>query len=276
MLNIFGYYRAHFSHKIQSTVYQKLILILTLLLLVSCAGSETKDSLASEQGDAKELYKKGEKQLQNKNYTLAIEKFETLESRYPFGPYAQQAQLDIAYAYFELQEPDSAIAAADQFIKLNPRHKHVDYAYYVKGLANFSRFDGALDRFIPKDLGDLDTNPIKQAFNDFKRLVTRFPDSPYAADAEQRMIYLRNLLANHEYKVAEFYQRRGAPVAVINRSTHLIKTYDGSDVIPDTLVLMANAYKKLGLQDSLEDTLKVISLNFPGRAPQLTEEIESR
>lgn len=256
-------------------MYQRLALILTLLLLISCAGPEKKDSLASEQGDARELYQKGEKQLDKQNYTLAIDSFETLESRYPFGRYAQQAQLDIAYAYYKLGEPDSAIAAADQFIKLNPRHPHVDYAYYVKGLANFSRFDGIFDRFIDKDLGDLDTNPIKQAFHDFNRLVSRFPDSPYAADAEQRMVYLRNLLASHEYKVAEFYQRRGAAVAVINRSKYLIENYDGSDVIPDTLVLLANAYKKLGLEDALQDTIKVITLNFPDKAAQLTENIEA-
>jgi len=209
--------------------------------------------------------------FQNKTFHL-IEQFEKLEAAYPFGEYAQKAQLDIAYAHYKMHEPEAAIAAADQFIRLNPLHENVDYAYYIKGLANATRYDGFFDKFIPKDLGDLDPNPLKQAFLDFKLLVRRFPDSRYAEDAKQRMVYLRNALARHEYNVADFYWRRGAYVAVINRCTDLMRDYDGAEIMPETIALMARAYRKLGLEEEYADAVKLFEANFPQRKALLEED----
>ena len=246
---------------------KKLFSILLLaLFLTACASTGDKaESKADADANAEKLYQKAKKQLDKKNYELAIDSYEKLESAYPFGPYAQKAQMDIAFAHYKMHEPEAAIAAADQFIKLNPLHENVDYAYYIKGLANATRYDGFFDRFVKKDLGDLDPNPLKQAFLDFKLLVRRFPDSRYAEDARQRMVFLRNALAKHEYNVAEFYSRRGANVAVINRCGGIIKDYDGAEIMPETLALMARAYQALGLQQEHDDTVKLFETNYPDR-----------
>ncbi len=250
---------------------KKLLLLLVVSLFVTACAT-TGDKESDPNATAQKLYEKGKKQLDLKNYELAIDQFEKLEAAYPFGEYAQKAQLDIAYAHYKMREPEAAIAAADQFIRMNPLHENVDYAYYIKGLANATRYDSFFDKFIPKDLGDLDPNPLKQAFLDFKLLVRRFPDSRYAEDAKQRMVYLRNALARHEYNVADYYWRRGAYVAVINRCTDLLRDYDGAEIMPETIALMARSYKKLGLDEEYADAVKLFETNFPDRKELLEEE----
>jgi len=248
-----------------------ILFLLPVLWLSGCASTSQKHTSAADDGDAKALFEKGKKQMNHGNYLLAIEKFEKLVSRYPFGPYAQQAQLEIAYANYKSQEPDIAIAQAEDFIKFNPQHPHVDYAYYIKALANFKRFEGILDKVAPRDLASLDPNPFKQSFLDFKLLVTRFPQSRYAPDARQRMIFLRNILARHELEVADFYFRRRAWVATANRCEYLMETYDGADSVPDALVLLAKAYKKLGLDDDYDDTVRLIETNYPHMLAKLAQ-----
>jgi len=248
----------------------RILALVSLLVLTACA-TDKKAGIGEIDAASAELYQKGNKLLRQGNYSLAIEQFETLESRYPFGSYAQQSQLETAYSHFKLGEPDSAIAAANQFIKLNPQHPHVDYAYYLKGLANFTRYDGMLDRFIEKDLSLLDMNPLRQSFADFKQLINRFPDSPYAKDAEKRMSFLRNILANHELNIARYYFKRGANVAVVNRGKYLLKHYDGADAVPETLVLIAQAYDKMGLDEPYNNTLSVLEHNFPDKMNGMTK-----
>jgi outer membrane protein assembly factor BamD len=247
----------------------RIFVITCLLMLSACA--KDKAGIGETDAASAELYQRGHKLLNQGNYSLAIEQFETLESRYPFGSYAQQSQLETAYSHYKLSEPDSAIAAANQFIKLNPEHPHVDYAYYLKGIANFSRYDGMLDGIIKKDLSLLDMNPLNQSFADFKQLITQFPESPYAQDAQQRMLFLRNVLAGHELSVAQYYARRGAYVAVVNRCRYLLEHYDGADSIPKALVLMAQAYEKLGLNEPFNNTVSVLEHNFPDSLNGLTK-----
>ncbi len=247
----------------------RILTLACLIAITSCA--KDKAGIGETDAASAELYQKGNKLLGQGNYSLAIEQFETLESRYPFGSYAQQSQLETAYSHFKLSEPDSAIAAANQFIKLNPQHEHVDYAYYLKGIANFSRYDGMLDRFIEKDLSLLDMNPMRQSFADFKQLINRFPDSPYAEDAEKRMLFLRNVLAGHELSVARYYSKRGANVAVVNRCKYLLKHYDGADSVPEALVLIAQAYDKMGLDGPFNNTLSVLEHNFPDKLNGMTK-----
>jgi len=240
-------------------------LILILSLLSGCAlfkGKKEKETEAEATKSAEKLFLEGANAMGLKNYTTAIEIFETLESRYPFGIYAQQAQLEIAYAYYKQGEPDAAIAAADQFIKLNPRHQNVDYAYYLKGLADFHRHDGFFDRFIKRDISKMDPAPFENAFVQFKQLIKRFPNSRYAEDSRQRMIYLRNLLADYEISVAEYYQKRHAWAAVAKRASYVIKHYQGSDSVPKALAILADAYDKLGMETAKAETLKVIEHNF--------------
>jgi outer membrane protein assembly factor BamD len=247
------------------SIYSGTVKILTLLALslLVLSGCASLDSDPNEGLTAKELYEKATLSLRSGNFQEAIEFFETLEARYPFGQYALQTQLEIAYAYYKFDEMDSAIAAADRFIKLNPRNPKVDYAYYLKGLANFNRGRRLLERFFPRDLARTDQQPIRNAYRDFNTLATRWPNSQYAEDARQRMIYLRNKLADYELRTADFYLRRGALVAVVNRVKYMLEHYDGAPAMPDGLALMAEAYQRLGMNDLAADTLRILAANRP-------------
>ncbi|MGF1545889.1 MAG: outer membrane protein assembly factor BamD [Thiotrichales bacterium] len=250
-------------------MHARILILLLAVSLVACAGDGKKKRSAVDidpRETAESLYTAGKSALDKGNFESAIETYGKLESRYPFGPYAQQAQLDTAFAHYKLDEPDAAIAAADQFIKLQPQHANVDYAYYIKGLANFHRNASFLDRVAGKRLSDVDVTPLRQSFIDFKLLLQRFPQSRYADDARQRMIYLRNQLALHEFSIAQFYARKRADVAVVQRLTSLIGQYDGADVIPQALVLLANTYDRLKLADAYRETVQLLELNFPDQA----------
>jgi len=212
---------------------------------------------------ARKIYEEAHRELGEGNYDTAIDYFEKLESRYPFGPYAQQAQLEIAYAYYKDNEPAQAIAAADRFIKLHPRHPSVDYAYYIKGLTNFNQGKGLLDEYLPIDNSRRDPGAARDAFEDFGELTRRFPDSKYATDAAQRMVYLRNNLARYELHVAKYYMRRQAYVAAANRAKYVIENYQRTEPVPDALVLMALAYRKLEMNDLADDAVRVLKLNYP-------------
>ncbi len=240
------------------------IFIGLIISLSGCAVLKNKSETTEEAtASAEKLFLKGQKHNLNKSYTLAIETFETLESRYPFGSYAQQAQLEIAYANFKKNEPDSALAAIDQFLKLNPRHQHIDYAYYLKGLIHFSLSRSFLDKFMERNAASMDALPLQESFSYFRQLVERYPNSRYVEDATQRMVHLRNLLASHELEVAEFYKRRGAWSAVAERSAYVIEHYQQADVVPEALVMLADAYKQLGLSEARQETLQILELNFP-------------
>ena len=209
------------------------------------------------------LYGEAKGALNDGDYETAIDYYEKLESRFPFGRYAQQAQVDLAYAYWKDDEPASAIAAADRFIKLHPTHPNVDYAYYLKGLVNFSQGRNFFDRFVPRDMSLRDPGSVRDAFSDFAELTRRFPESKYAEDARQRMVYLRNVLARHEVHVADYYMRRGAFLAAANRSRFVVENYQRTDAVPDALAIMAMAYRLMDLDDLSDDALRVLELNYP-------------
>ena len=211
---------------------------------------------------AEKFYTTARAELAKKNYLTAIEYYETLESRFPFGKYATQAQIDVAYAYYKFEEPDSAITAIDRFIKLHPRNPGVDYAYYLKGLVNFERGGTVLDVIKERDLSEFDKNLLLSAYNDFRTLTQRFPGSKYATDARKRMIFLRNQLARSDYSIASYYASREAWVAVTNRTRYILQNYQGSSIIQPTLELQLKAYKALDLQDLANDTQRIIDLNF--------------
>ena len=222
---------------------------------------ETKDETAD--WSAQKLYSEARSNLNDGNYGQAVKYYETLEARYPFGKYAQQAQLEIAYAYYKDDEPDSAIAALDRFIKLNPRSPNIDYAYYLKGLVSYNRGLGPVERYLPLDPAERDPGSTLQAFEDFSELVRLYPRSTYAADAAQRMVYLRNNLAMHELQVAEYYMTRKAYVAAVNRAKYVIENYQRTPAVPGALVLLAKAYKYLGLTELSNDALRVLRTNYP-------------
>lgn len=240
-----------------------LFLISLALVLNGCAWLRT-DEDETKDWSAQRFYSEAKEALNKKNYEEAIKYFEGLETRYPYGRYAQQAQLEIAYAYYKYGEPQSAIAAADRFIRLHPAHPHVDYAYYLKGLANFNTKRNLIDRLGGEpDLSDRDPKAARQSFEALRELVTRFPQSRYAADATQRMTYLLNALARHDIRVARYYLRRGAYVAVVNRSKYVIEHYQRVPAVEDALGLMATAYQKMGLVELATDAMRVLKKNFP-------------
>lgn len=241
------------------------VLILLFLTLGGCAlFNNPADN--PDKWSAEKYYAEAKKALKATDYKLAVERFEGLISHHPFGPYAQQAQLDLAYAYYKYNEADSAIAAANQFIKLYPRNERVDYAYYVKGLARFPKSDYLEDVF-SLDMAQRDSHALRESFQSFSELVQRFPDSPYTADSIQRIVYLRNALARNEMYAAEFYMRKGAYAAAANRAKYVVEHYDRSPSIPGALSLMATAYDRLGMAHLARDTRRILELNYPRQSP---------
>jgi outer membrane protein assembly factor BamD len=237
-----------------------LISLVLTLSLAACGPVIEIDPTAD--WDVEQFYSEARAELARKNYLTAIEYYETLESRFPFGKYATQAQIDVAYAYFKFNEPDSALTALERFIKLHPRHESVDYAYYLRGLVNFERGGTILDALVERDVSEFDRNLLLNAYNDFKILLQRFPSSKYALDAKKRMIYLRNELARSDYQIASYYATRDAWVAVANRTKFILQNYQGSSVIRPTLTLQLQAYQNLGMEDMARDTQRIIDLNY--------------
>lgn len=212
---------------------------------------------------AQKLYGEAREAMNDGAYDKAVKLFEKLESRYPYGRYAQQAQLEVAYAYFKQTEAASAVAACDRFIRLHPNHPNVDYAYYLKGLVNFNEDLGLFGTVSMQDLTERDPKAARESFESFKELVTKFPQSKYAADSTARMKYLVNALAAHEVHVARYYLKRGAYVAAVNRAQTALKTYAGAPANEEALFIMVAAYDALGMKDLRDDAERVMRKNFP-------------
>jgi outer membrane protein assembly factor BamD len=240
----------------------RLIPLLAVLFTLGCAHSPD-DEFANM--SAQELYDKAKASLTSGDYETAISTFEQLEARYPFGKFAQQAQLEIAYAYYKFDEPDSCITTADRFIRNNPGNPHLDYAYYLKGLANYTRGAQLVDRLASRDPSDRDTRALRDSFNDFTQLVKKFPDSRYTPDATQRLIFLHNMLAKYEINAAEYYMKRGAYLAAANRAKYVIENYGRTPAAQDALKVLVRAYTKMGMGDLAGDARRVLDLNQPAK-----------
>lgn len=228
--------------------------------LSGCTSAEKQASTATS---AESLYNRAKRALNQGDFLTAVNMFETLGARFPFGSYTQQAQLDIAYAYLKQDEFDNAIISADRFIKLYPRSDNVDYAIYIKGVANFSRGGSFMERVFPRDMAKVNQNWLRASFAEFDSLIRQYPDSEYVPDSLARMAFLRNEMARHELITAKFYYQRGAMVAVVNRVNFLLEHYDGSEHIPNALALMASAYGSMGQSDLQGDTLRVLAQTEP-------------
>lgn len=212
---------------------------------------------------ANKLYAEAKDALNDGSYAKAIKYFEKLESRYPYGRYAQQAQMEIAYAYWKDQEPASAVAACDRFIKLHPNHPNVDYVYYLRGLINFNEDLGIMGTISNQDMTERDPKGARESFDAFRELVTRFPDSKYTPDALLRMKYLVNALASLELHVARYYMKRGAYLAAANRAQYAVKNYPDAPATEEALFIMVKAYDSLGLNDLRDDAERVMRTNYP-------------
>ena len=236
-----------------------LLLIAIFALNAACSSNET---ISENLGEA-ELYRQAQADLDSKSYTSAISKLKALESRYPFGRFAEQAQLELIYAYYRNTEPEAARSSAERFIRLHPQHPSVDYAYYLKGLASFDQDRGLLARFLPLDMTKRDPGAARDSFNEFAQLTTRYPNSRYAPDAKARMIYLRNLLAANEIHVADYYLRRQAYVAAANRGRYVVENFQGTPSVGDGLAVMTEAYQHMGLNELADSSLETLKLNYP-------------
>lgn len=230
------------------------------LLLSACAWMDTQKD-ETQGWSAQKIYTEASGAMKESDYQKAIKYYEILEARYPFGKYATQTQLDVAYAYYKYEEPESALAAADRFIKLYPKHPNVDYAYYLKGLVNYNRTLGFFDRYLPTDQSQRDAGANLESFKDFEKLLQEFPQSPYSADARQRMIYLRNNMALHEIHIATYYMKRGAYLAAVNRAKYVIENFQRTTAVNDALEILIVGYTELGLPKLAEDARRVLDLN---------------
>lgn len=236
--------------------------VIAALLLAACGMlPEEKDETAG--WNAQKIYSEAKVAMGEGAYDRAIKLFEKLEARYPYGRYAQQAQLDVAYAYYKTQDSASSIAACERFIKLHPNHPNVDYAYYLKGLVNFNEDLGLLGSLANQDLSERDPKGARESFDTFKELVTRYPDSRYAEDSRLRMRYLVNSLAAHEVHVARYYYRRGAYLAAANRAQAAVKSYPQAPAVEEALFLLVKSYDALGIPDLRDDADRVLRTNYP-------------
>lgn len=231
------------------------------LLLAGCATSEPPDETAG--WSAERLYGEARDAAGQRDWTTVIKYLQKLEALFPYGRYAQQAQLEIAYAHWKGRERASAIAAVERFIKLYPDHDSVDYAYYLKGLINFTEDDGLLAFLAEPDMAERDPKAAQEAYAAFREVVTRFPESKYAEDSAARMRYLVNALARHEVHVARYYMKRGAYLAAANRAQRAVANFPRAPATEEALFLMMQAYGALGLADLRNDAERVMRKNFP-------------
>ena len=241
-------------------------LLPALLLAASClSGCGALDSSDDETigWSAQRLYGEAKDAMASKEWPKAIKYLEKLEARYPYGRYAQQAQLEVAYAHWKDNERASAIAAIDRFIKLYPNHQNADYAYYLKGLINFNDQYGMLAWLTTPDMSDRDPKATREAFHALKEVVTRFPESRYAEDAAARMRYLLNALASHEVHVARYYMKRHAYIAAANRAQFAIKSYPQAPALEEAVYVLVKAYDALGMDDLRDAAARVMRTNFP-------------
>lgn len=236
------------------------ILPLALVLLLAGCGSAD-DDLANNTEER--LWELGQESVEVSNWPRAIAVMQQIEAQFPFGRYAPQSQLELIYAYYMNNEPEAARAAADRFIRLYPDNPNLDYALYMKGMAYYSQDSRILGRWLPTDPSKRDPGKARDSFADFAQLVSLYPNSEYAGDSRSRMIYLRNMLANYEIVVSQFYIQRQAYLSALNRARYVIENYQGSPAVPRAMEIMTEMYLRMGLNDLADQSLAILKANYP-------------
>ena len=235
-------------------------ILFAAIVIAGCAGNDEERTVV---GDITDAYERAKEAVERQNYRRGVQIFEAIQARYPFSDLSRQIQLELIYAYYKGGLKEQAVEAADTFIRENPIHERVDYALYIKGLAYFEDEAGFLERSFKKDVTRRPPKEVAEAYSSFRRLVDRYPASEYAADAEQRMVFLKNRLAAYENHVADYYLRRGAYVAAVNRAKSALEEYNGAVGNAASLQIMVEAYEELGMTDLAADARRVLELNFP-------------
>jgi outer membrane protein assembly factor BamD len=243
-----------------------LVALVAALLIAAAPGCSSIQADETTGWSAQRLYGEAKDAMASKEWAKAIKYLEKLEARFPYGRFAQQAQLEVAYAHWKDGERASALAAADRFVKLYPNHPNVDYAYYLKGLINFNELSGILTWLTSPDMTDRDPKASREAFEAFKEVVTRFPDSKYAPDSAARMRYLVNALASYEVHVARYYMKRTAYIAAANRAQYAVQNYPQSPAVEEAFFILIRAYDELGMTELRDSAERVMRKNFPNSA----------
>ncbi len=253
------------------TSFLKLIVVtvLSAFVLAGCIG-DRRLQLMLDAGP-EQLYQEGVQEMAESNFGAATTYFEVLEARFPFSNFSRQAQLDMIYAYFRANQAEQAIDAANEFETENPSHPRVDYSLYMKGLVYFDKAPDFLERIFRINISDRPPLDTLQAFNTFQELLQRFPESPYASDSRERMIFLRNRLAAYENYVANYYIERGAYIAAINRAKYAVENYPGAPAIERSLITLSQAYAMIGMPDLASDSQRVLAINFDIEPPPQPE-----
>lgn len=232
-------------------------LLFTLISLAACSSTPKQDLRP-----ANELYAEAQSEMEELNYEKAVKLLETLQSRYPYGRYAQQALMEIAYANYKQNEPEAALSAAERFIKQFPNSPNLDYMFYLKGLINFNDNAGFFSRLSNQDPAERDPQTLRDSFDSFRELVVRFPESQYSADAKLRMQFLINTLSRSDISIASYYLRRGAYIAAINRANNVLKEFPQTRQTRDALQIMILAYDAMGQNDLRDDAQRILDLNI--------------
>ena len=248
-------------------------IFILLLLVSSCSSNE---EMPDERLVEKELYDQAQTRLKNGSFSTAILSLEALESRFPFGRYAEQAQAELIYAYYMNSQFEASQSAAERFINLHPRHSHTGYAFYMKGLAAFTDDSGLFSRYFQSDLAKREVVMAQTSFGELSEFISRYPESKYVPHAKQRMIYLRNLLAEHEIYVADFYMKRGAYLAAIGRAKYVIENLPNTPQTPFALSILVEAYEILEYEELKKTSLEILNANYPNFDFQGNESVKER
>ena len=246
-----------------------LSIVLFALIVISTGGCASNDKKAKGTTE-QEVYELAQGYLNAKNWNSAIQTLQLLEENFPFGTYGEQSQLELIFAHYQAGNYEEAVATADRFIRLHPQHRRVDYAYYMRGLASFNQESTFLSSFFGSDNTNKDPGAARDSFDHFSQFIQRFPESPYAPDAQKRIVYLRNALARAEIHSANYYFTRGAYLAALNRGAFVVENFPNTPAIPDALAVMAQAYYLLGRNELATDTVEILAHNFPNH-PALDE-----
>ena len=263
-------------HNYFNTSKRNLSLLSIFILSIVISSCSSNEEIPDERLLEKELYDQAQLRLKNGSYSTAIRSLEALESRFPFGRYAEQAQAELIYAYYMNAQFEASQSAAERFINLHPRHTHSGYAYYMKGLASFTDDSGLFSRYFQSDLAKREVVMAQQSFDELSDFIARYPDSKYVPHAKQRMIYLRNLLAQHEVYVADFYMKRGAYLAAIGRAKYVIEHLPNTPQTPYALSILVEAYGLMEYEELRKINLEILNSNYPNFNIQENESVTER
>ena len=263
-------------HNYSNTSKRNLSILSIFIFSIMISSCSSNEEIPDERLLEKELYDQAQLRLKNGNFSTAIRSLEALESRFPFGRYAEQAQAELIYAYYMNAQFEASQSAAERFINLHPRHTHSGYAYYMKGLASFTDDSGLFSRYFQSDLAKREVVMAQQSFDELSDFIARYPESKYVPHAKQRMIYLRNLLAQHEVYVADFYMKRGAYLAAIGRAKYVIEHLPNTPQTPYALSILIEAYGLMEYNELRKINLEILNSNYPDFNLQENESVSER